>query len=72
MNLRYDSRIAGEFSGWNGDTVFELDNGTKWKQARYQYTYSYKYRPRAQIFQQGGQYLLAVDGMNEMIEVRQL
>lgn len=72
MNLQYDSRISGEFNGWDGDTVFELDNGTKWQQARYRYKYRYKYRPRAQIFRQGGQYLLAVDGMDEMLEVRRL
>lgn len=26
------ARIAGEFSGWTGDTVFELDNGEVWQQ----------------------------------------
>lgn len=25
-------RIAGHFSGWDGDTVFTLDNGEVWKQ----------------------------------------
>jgi len=26
------SRIKGSFSGWTGDTVFELENGMIWKQ----------------------------------------
>ncbi|MBS3744284.1 MAG: hypothetical protein KGY48_08055, partial [Wenzhouxiangellaceae bacterium] len=26
------SRIVGEFSGWSGNTRFELENGTVWKQ----------------------------------------
>jgi hypothetical protein len=70
MNLVCDSRISGEFKGWDGDTVFILDNGTKWQQARYRYTYRYAYRPRAKIFRDGGRTLLSVEGMNEMLEVR--
>ena len=27
-----ESRIVGEFTGWNGDTVFELENGQVWRQ----------------------------------------
>ena len=27
------SRIVGEFTGWNGNTEFELDNGMVWRQA---------------------------------------
>lgn len=26
------TRIAGEFSGWTGDTVFRLENGQVWRQ----------------------------------------
>ena len=26
------TRIAGEFNGWDGDTVFRLENGQVWKQ----------------------------------------
>jgi hypothetical protein len=26
------TRIAGEFRGWDGDTVFRLENGQIWKQ----------------------------------------
>lgn len=28
------SRIVGEFSGWSGETVFELANGMVWEQVR--------------------------------------
>ncbi|GAB4189929.1 MAG: hypothetical protein Tsb002_17420 [Wenzhouxiangellaceae bacterium] len=27
------ARIKGEFNGWSGETVFELDNGMIWEQA---------------------------------------
>jgi hypothetical protein len=26
------TRIAGEFNGWDGDTIFRLENGQVWKQ----------------------------------------
>lgn len=29
---RIEAEIVGEFNGWNGDTVFHLDNGQVWKQ----------------------------------------
>lgn len=29
----FQSRIVGEFSGWSGDTTFELENGMVWRQA---------------------------------------
>lgn len=72
MQLVTESRIAGEFSGWDGDTVFALDNGMKWQQARYAYRYHYAYRPRARVFRDGGRILLEVEGMNDVIEVRRL
>ncbi len=30
---RIESRIAGTFTGWTGNTVFKLENGQIWKQA---------------------------------------
>lgn len=29
---RIEAKIVGEFKGWNGDTVFRLNNGQTWKQ----------------------------------------
>jgi len=39
MELKCESRINGEFNGWDGDAVFELENGTKWQQVKYRYKY---------------------------------
>src|SRR5665648_304740 len=40
-----ESHIQGEFNGWDGETIFKLDNGEVWQQASYAYMYSYKYHP---------------------------
>lgn len=31
-NEPFQSRIVGEFSGWSGETEFELENGMVWRQ----------------------------------------
>lgn len=39
-NMEIDSRISGEFTGWDGDTIFRLENGQVWQQrlgGRYPY-----------------------------------
>lgn len=69
MDLLYDSRIEGDFEGWNGEKIFALVNGTKWKQKYYRYRYHYHYRPIARVFQDGNSYFLEVDCMDEKIEV---
>jgi hypothetical protein len=61
--------ISDEFEGWDGDTVYELDDGTKWKLATYQYKYVYKYRPKATLWRDGGRYYLEVDGMGKPVHV---
>jgi len=62
-----ESRIVGEFTGWEGETVFELDNGQKWQQARYSYRYHYKYRPRARVHRDGGRHYLEVEGVSQRL-----
>ena len=29
----FETRIVGEFDGWSGNTVFELENGMVWRQS---------------------------------------
>ena len=39
-DIKVTARITGDFDGWNGKTVFRLDNGQVWKQrldGRYRY-----------------------------------
>jgi hypothetical protein len=72
MELKIESRIVGEFNGWDEDNVYELDNGSKWQQTRFKYKYKYKYRPKAKIWRDGSKYMIEVEGMNEMIQVQRV
>lgn len=67
-----ESRIDGEFSGWEGETIFKLLNGQIWQQASYSYKYHYAYGPKVLIYKSGALYKMKVDGVDGEITVRRL
>jgi hypothetical protein len=66
------SNLRGEFNGWDGETVFLLDNGQVWQQASYAYHYHYAYRPRVTIVATSRGHVMQVEGVSETILVRQI
>jgi len=72
MQKYKDSHISGDFEGWDGDCIYELDDGSKWELASYKYSYSYNYRPRAIIWRDCGRYYLEVANMSDKQEVREV
>lgn len=67
-----ESHIEGTFEGWDGETIFKLDNGQIWQQATYAYTYHYAYRPKVYIVKSYGAYKMVVEGVSGSIFVRRL
>ena len=67
-----ESRIDGDFEGWEGDTIFKLMNGQVWQQMDGRYKYTYKYGPKVIIFRSGPAYKMQVDGVEGTIAVRPL
>jgi len=67
-----EGRIDGEFTGWEGETIFKLQNGQIWQQASYAYKYKYSYSPKVLIYRSGGVYRMKVDGVDGDIAVRRL
>ena len=57
-----ESRIDGDYNGWEGETIYKLINGQIWKQSSYTYRYKYKYSPKVIIFKSGSGYKMKVDG----------
>lgn len=55
------SRIQGEYKGWDGSKVYELQNGQIWKQGVYHYHYHYAYSPEVNIFYTDSGCLMKVD-----------
>ncbi|MHB9023966.1 MAG: hypothetical protein ACYC7E_07275 [Armatimonadota bacterium] len=66
------SVIDGDFEGWEGETVFKLENGHIWQQADYDYYYTYSYRPKVTIVKVGGRYKMIVEGVDEQIFVTRI
>jgi hypothetical protein len=67
-----ESTIQGDFEGWDGETVFKLDNGQIWQQATYDYMYSYEYRPDVTIYQTSAGCTMKVEGEDETVEVKRI
>lgn len=68
------SRYAGEFNGWDGDTEFPLENGQIWKQIRSGRLAWHADHPMITIDRKGfmGAYRLSVEGINKKVIVERI
>jgi hypothetical protein len=67
-----ESTIAGDIEGWDGETIFKLDNGQIWQQAAYDYTYFYAYRPEVTIYATTAGCRMKVEDESETVLVKRL
>lgn len=67
------SRLMGEFNGWDGTTIFRLENGQVWQQARSGRLVWQADRPTITI-KRGlmGSYRLSVEGVNREVYVKRI
>ena len=69
---RIESRILGTFTGWNGRSVFKLENGQVWQQADSS-TYDVTlHDPKVVIKHLGLGYLLTIPGQSGTVFVRRI
>lgn len=68
-----ESNIAGDFHGWDGETIYKLSNGQIWQQSSYHYHYHYAYAPEVLIYPSAGGYKMhVIDDDDEDISVQRL
>ena len=67
-----ESQILGDFSGWEGETIFRLTNGQVWQQTGKEFAYGYAFRPDVVIYSSRGKCTLKVDGISDTVPVRKL
>lgn len=60
--------VDGSWSGWSGDTIVQLTDGSVWRQEEYHYEYHYAYRPKVEV--SAGK--MTVVGMSRAVRVRRL
>lgn len=68
------SRIVGEFTGWEGNTEFELENGMVWRQAEPARLIISPIENPSVTIEPGllGSWRLGVDGRNQTVRVRRI
>jgi hypothetical protein len=67
-----ETKVDGEFQGWEGETVVKLMNGQIWQQSEYYYRYHYAYMPNALIYKAGSGHKMKVDGIDKAVGVTRL
>ena len=67
-----ESKIDGEFEGWEGETLIKLINGQIWQQSEYHYHYHYAYMPEVVIYRSSVGYKMLVEGVDKPVGVIQL
>lgn len=68
----FEDNIDGNFNGWEGETIFKLQNGQVWKQDEYDYEYNYDYSPSVLIYDSGYGYRMKVEGIESTIAVKRI
>jgi hypothetical protein len=66
------SQINGEFTGWDGDTIFELTNGQIWKQVGYAFLFHYAFMPEVKITYNNGMFEMEVDNVQVKVQVNRI
>ena len=67
-----ESKIDGEFNGWEGETIFKLRNGQIWQQTDGRYKYKYKYSPAVLLIPRGNHHEMRVEGVDGAVRVVRL
>ncbi len=67
-----ESKVDGEFEGWDGETIVKLVNGQIYEQAEYYYEYHYAYMPDVLVYSSGGRIKMKVEGVKKAVAVRHL
>ena len=67
-----ESKINGDFEGWEGETIVKLYNGQIWQQSEYYYHYHYAFMPKVLVFKSGSGYKMWIEGIKKAISVEKL
>lgn len=67
-----ETRMAGDFTGWDGATVFEFANGQLWRQASFGTVHQFARSPKVTLVATGSGWRLQVEGVPQSIYVRRL
>lgn len=72
QGLVIETKVDGDFKGWDGETIVKLMNGQIWQQTEYYYEYHYGYMPNVVIYNSGGSWKMKVEGVDKAVRVDRL
>ena len=67
-----ETYIDGDFEGWEGETIWKMDNGQIWQQASYAYHYHYAYHPKVLIYRADVGWKMKADDDDESVAVKRI
>ena len=67
-----ETRISGDFEGWQGGTTWLMDNGQVWQQTSQGQHYYYASRPKVVIYRVSTGWKMKVEGDNEEVPVKRV
>ena len=67
-----ESKVDGDFEGWEGETIVKLMNGQIWQQTEYYYHYHYSYMADVIVYRSGTGYKMKIEGIEKAVGVEQL
>lgn len=67
-----ETRMAGDFTGWDGGTVFQFANGQLWRQSSFGTLHQFARSPKVTLVATGGGWRMQVEGIPQSIYVRRL
>lgn len=67
-----ETRMAGDFTGWDGSTMFEFANGQLWRQSSFGSLYQFARSPKVTLVATGSGWRLQVEGVPQSIYVRRI
>lgn len=67
-----ETRMAGDFTGWDGGTVFQFANGQLWRQSSFGSLHQFARSPKVTLVATGSGWRMQVDGIPQAIYVRRI
>jgi hypothetical protein len=61
-----ESRVDGDFTGWDGATIVKLTNGQIWQQTEFHYVYHFASMPKARIYPSDGGYKMKIENIDDV------
>ncbi len=67
-----ETRMAGDFTGWDGGSAFEFVNGQMWRQTSFGTLHQYLRSPKVTLVATGSGWRMQVEGVPQSIQVRRI